>query len=207
MALSMQSRRPGARKVVLRILRAVTPAPLRALLAGWLPLPSRRASPGTSDVESAVVRPGVSLDVYWLSTRGRQGPAASLLIFGDEVMRFDCLGPGAGHMHLNLKQARGVPHGTAARLYFREQDVIGQIERACFEVEHNLPYVLTLNVAARIRRLRFTSAERQRAVTFLRQAMLAQQARHALPAAAGSASAQPVPKPPPNPGGVGKGAR
>ncbi|MEQ8800460.1 MAG: hypothetical protein RLP45_00320, partial [Haliea sp.] len=151
MARSSQARRPIGRKAVLRMLRAATPAPLRVLLAGWLPLPSRRASPGTSDVESAVIRPGVSLDVYWLSTQGRQGPAASLLIFGDEVMRFDCLGPGAGHMHLNLKQVRGVPHGTAARLYFREQDVIGQIERACFETEHNLPYALTLNVSARIR--------------------------------------------------------
>lgn len=207
MALSVQRRRSVGRKAVPRILRAATPASLRALLAGWLPLPSRRASPGTSDVESTVIRPGVALDVYWLSTSGRQGPAASLLVFGDEVMRFDCLGPGAGHMHLNLKQARGVPHGMAARLYFREQDVIGQIERACFEVEYNLPYVLTLNVSARVRRLRFTSAEIQRAVTFLRQAMLAQQARHALPTAAPSAYAQPVPQASTNPVDASEGAR
>lgn len=182
-------------KAWLRALRAATPSPLRALLAGWLSLPSRRASPAIKDLESEAIRPGVSLDVYWLCTEDGRGPAASLLIFGDEVMRFDCLGPGAGHMHLNLRQARGAANGGAARLYFREQEVAEQIERACFEVEHNLPYVLTLNVSARIRRLRFTSAEMQRAATFLRQAMLARQARHALlPAATASAASQPVPQ-------------
>lgn len=206
MALSVPARRRTGRKVWLRTLRAATLAPLRSLLAGWLPLPSRRGSPAIKDIESETIRPGVSLDIYWLSTEGRQGPAASLLIFGDEVMRLDCLGPGAGHMHLNLKQARGLPNGTAARLYFREQDVVAQIERACFEVEHNLPYVLTLNVSARIRRLRLSSAEIQRAVGFLQQAMLAQQARHALPAAGGSASAQPVPQASPGLGDAAKGA-
>lgn len=180
------------RKAWLRGLRATTPSPLRALLAACMPLTSRRTSPGVAEWESLSLRPGVSLNVYWLSTEGRQGPAASLLIFGDEVMRFDCLGPGMGHMHLNLRQARGLPKGTSARLYFREQVVAEQIERACFEIEHNLHYALALNVSARIRRLRFTSAEVQRAVMFLRAAMVALQDRHAVPASTGSASAQPV---------------
>jgi len=182
------------RKAWLRAMRAAVPAPLRAFYAGWLPLTSRRGSPAVTDVEGILIKPGVSLDVYWLNVRGARGPAASLLVYGDEVMRFDCLGPGAGHMHLNLRQSRGLPNGAGARLYFREQAVAEQVERACFELEHNLHYALTLNVSARIRRLHFSPPELSRVAGVLRAAMLQRYARHLSLEPEASASAQPVPQ-------------
>jgi len=173
-------------------LRSFVPTPLRRLAAYLLPLPSRLSSPNVSDARHHRIRDGVTLDVYWLALSTDRGPAASLSVFGDEVMRFDCLGPGAGHMHLNLKQSRGLPNGGGARLYFREQLIDDQIERSLFEFENNLTYALKVNTSARRRRLRLSPDEINTAAGFLRDQMQRLWSEHGDPAARISAGAQPV---------------
>ncbi|MEQ9464038.1 MAG: hypothetical protein RJQ10_10275 [Haliea sp.] len=145
-----------------------------------------------SDVRSCRVGDVARLDVYWLHGEAGRGPCASLIIAGDEVMRLDCLGRNRGHMHINLKQTRGFHNGGSARLYFREQSIAGQIERACFELEYNLPYALAVNGAGRIRRCRFSPGAVENAVAFLRAEMCALHACHPDAVGGGSACAQPV---------------
>lgn len=153
-------------------LRALAPVPLRQLASRVLPLPSRLQRQSVSDVRSLALQPCVWLHVYWLTLETQAGPSASFIVLGDEVMRLDCLGAGNGHMHLNLRQVRGYREGGAARLYFREQTWNGQIERACFELENNLPYALATNRARNIRATRLTAAELGRAAAFARVEML-----------------------------------
>ncbi len=172
----------------LRALRAAVPTPLRKMASRVLPLPSRLNSPNVSDIGSCRIGNAARLDVYWLEGDITPGPGASVLVHGDEVMRLDCLGPNRGHMHINLRQSRGFRGGGSARLYFREQAIAEQIERACFELEHNLSYALALNNAAMIRHSRITPAEMETAVAFLRAEMLARLERHsdAPPSSAGA---------------------
>ena len=168
----------------MRSLRALVPTPLRLIAAHLLPYPSRLSSPKVSKVSSLVIREGVRLSVYWLdisagisSPSGGAGPAASLVAFDDEVMRFDCLGEHQGHMHLNMKQSRGFP-GDVARLYFREQSIVEQVERSCFELEKNLDYALRTNFARKVRRVRLDTEEIERASSFMRDTMLMLIAKH-----------------------------
>lgn len=160
-----------------RALRTLIPLPLRMLGARLLPLPSRLSSPHVSDVTSHVIRAGIRIDVYWLRLPTHSGPAASLLIFKDEVMRFDCVGPNLGHMHLNMKQTRGY-RGDIARLYFHEQDIVAQIERSCFELRTNLAYALKTNFSEQIRQLQLEPSEIEQAAAFLRCEMKDRLARH-----------------------------
>lgn len=132
------------------------------------------------------------MDVYWLGGRAGPGSCAAMIVHGDEVMRLDCLGAQRGHMHINLKQTRGFRDGGSARLYFREPSVVEQIDRACFELEHNLLYALTVNGSARIRRVRLTAEEIDRTIRFVRIEMLALQYLLDGCAAAGSASSHPM---------------
>ncbi len=174
--------------------RAAIPTPLRRIASRILPLPSRLNSPRVSEVRSSPIGSAARLDVYWLAGTMGRGPCASLVMGGDEVMRLDCLGRNRGHMHINLKQARGFHNGGSARLYFREQSIAEQIERACFELEYNLPYALAVNGASRIRRCRFTPGQMDDAVSFLRAEMGALLACHPDAVGGDSADTQPVPE-------------
>lgn len=161
----------------MRSLRTRIPTPLRRFVAWLLPLPSRLLSPNVFDVRRHDIRDGIYLVVYWLREPFGPGPAASMLVFGDEVIRFDCLGP-RGHMHLNMKQSRGFPNGGASRLYYRERTIEEQIQRSCFELENNVRYALSLNAARRIRGIRLEGREVAPAVIFLRAQMLDLLAQH-----------------------------
>ena len=161
----------------MKSLRSLVPTPIRLLAARILPLPSRLTRPTVTDVHSYSMRKGIFVHVYWLVEPTSPGPAASIVVFNDEIMRFDCLGRSMGHMHLNIKQIRGYP-GSVARLYYREQTIEEQIERSCFELEHNLSYALKTNASARIRGLQIQTTELQNAVSFLRDAMNSVLERH-----------------------------
>lgn len=158
-------------KRILRRLGRTAPLPLRALAARVMPLPSRLHSPNVSQASTRELQPDVLLRVYWLGERLGPGPGASLVIKGDEVMRFDCLGESLGHMHFNLKQCRSVHGGTAARLYFHETSIEAQIERSCFELEYNLSYALQTNIHRAVRRIRLSREDIAEGVCFMRRTM------------------------------------
>ena len=105
----------------------------------------RSTHSNVTEVCSRVIQDRVAMEVYWLSVLEGTGPAASLYVHHDEVMRLDCLGPDAGHMHVNMIQSARHPKGAKKRLYFCERTVEEQIERAVFELTTNAPYSLGLN--------------------------------------------------------------
>jgi hypothetical protein len=109
--------------------------------------------------------------VYWLAPPTGPGIAASLVAFGDEIMRFDCLGAKKAHMHINMKQTRGFP-AEHKRLYYRETSITEQIDRSCFELLNNLEYALNTNVSRRVRRLSVSESRLQECVDFTRAEML-----------------------------------
>ena len=59
------------------------------------------------DLVEYPIQEDVLLQVYWRDDVGGRGPAASLYVYDDEIMRFDCFGGDNGHCHFNLRQTRG----------------------------------------------------------------------------------------------------
>ncbi len=147
------------------------PLPLRFLAARLLPQHSRRSSPNVSDLRSHRIGDHGLLDIYWLEVGCDRGPAASLYVCDDEVMRMDCFDGGSAHLHFNQKQSRAFPNGGGARLYFPPGRVIDHIERACFELSTNLHYGLALNASRRIRETRISPTALKEAVAFMRSEM------------------------------------
>ena len=68
------------------------------------------------DLVEYPIQDNVRLQSYWRDDAGGRGPAASLYVYDDEIMRFDCFGGDNGHCHFNLRQTRGrrwmYPEGT-----------------------------------------------------------------------------------------------
>jgi hypothetical protein len=90
------------------------------------------------DVRRIDAGPGLELEVFWKRIPGvGRGPACSVLVAGEEVLRLDCFGPGDGHLHADSLML--APEGED-RLFFGEDTVPAQIERALFEIRRNLAY-------------------------------------------------------------------
>jgi len=93
---------------------------------------------GRRDVRRIDGGPGLEFEVFWKTIPGvGRGPACSVLVAGEEVLRLDCFGPGDGHLHADLLIL--APKGEH-RLFFGEETVPAQIERALFEIRRNLLY-------------------------------------------------------------------
>jgi hypothetical protein len=92
--------------------------------------------------------------VYWVNEEFGPGPSASVYVENDEVMRLDAFGGRRGHMHFNTHQARQLPKGGVARVYFVEGDIFAHIDRSAFELKVNLAYALKTNRDPSIRRFR-----------------------------------------------------
>jgi hypothetical protein len=89
------------------------------------------------------------LDVYWLEIGGEEGPAASLFLEDDEILRLDCL-PDTPHAHYGLAESRH--RGPAeGRVYFPPGNVADHIDRAVFELSHNVAYCTGLHRRRSIR--------------------------------------------------------
>lgn len=95
--------------------------------------------PDRRDVRRLAINDQAELHVFWkVLTRGR-GPAFSLFVWGDEVMRLDCFGEGEGHYHTQF-YCPDTPKRT--RMHFFETTASAQVERAMFELTRNLDYYL-----------------------------------------------------------------
>lgn len=82
---------------------------------------------------------------------GGSGPCVSLYCHGWEVLRFDCFGEEQGHFHITPFTPWSL---RSRRVEFRERTMEDQIERALFELEHNLEFYLSLNARWKVRRIR-----------------------------------------------------
>ncbi len=117
----------------------------------------RRSRPRTADANAKDQRvipicDGAYLEVYWTDAPLGSGPCVSMFVLREEVMRIDCLGGDAGHMHLNpVQQGLLVGWGTTPRIFFPPESSERQIDRAVFEVGMNTPMALQSNQLARVR--------------------------------------------------------
>ena len=104
--------------------------------------------PSRRDVKIHVIRPDVELHVFWKVLPIGRGPAFSLFVHDEEVLKFDCFGKGRGHFHACFE------HGSSSaesRIHFFEPSAAQQIARVEFELLHNLDYYLQRHPWRRIR--------------------------------------------------------
>jgi hypothetical protein len=92
--------------------------------------------------EFAVPEP-FRLEAYWLHFGDDEGPAYSLFHGPDEILRVDCL-QRSPHVHYGLAESRH--RGPAeARVYLPPASPTDQVDRATFELAHNVGYCTGLH--------------------------------------------------------------
>ena len=92
----------------------------------------------TEDHREVPVPEPYRLEVYWLCIGEDTGPAFSLFHRTDEVLRVDLL-RASPHIHYNLAESR-YRDGMDHRVYLPPAPMNHQIERAVFELGHNVPF-------------------------------------------------------------------
>lgn len=102
------------------------------------------------DLVEYPIQEDVLLQVYWRDDAGGRGPAASLYVYDDEVMRFDCFGGDNGHCHFNLRQTRG------RRWMYPEGSFEDHIRQSIFDLQKNLTFCLRTHQDERIQEMQIS---------------------------------------------------
>ena len=89
-----------------------------------------------NDCRDLPVCEGVYVQVFWKKMSFGKGPALSLFVLDEEILRIDCFGEAAAHIHA----AMFLPNEGENRLWMPEATIPEQIERACFELYRNHQY-------------------------------------------------------------------
>ncbi len=135
------SNRPSVLSAIKGRAFALLPDPVYYWLRRYRkPRPPRSAKPTVKNLRTLTIDEHVRLEVYWLDSPQGTGPAASLYVGDEELLRLDCFGGTTGHMHLNLGQTARTPNASSARFYFPAGTVEDHIQRAAFEVKANTAY-------------------------------------------------------------------
>ena len=135
--------------------------------------PAPQAAPSArKDVLRYAIQPGAYLEVFWKVLEIGRGPAVSLYVHGEEVLKIDCFGAGKGHYHLNARQWRRKLPGIVQRIYLPETTVEAQIDRAVFELQHNALVYLQQNDDPRIHQVVLDTALLREATERMRMTML-----------------------------------
>jgi hypothetical protein len=79
------------------------------------------------------VQDGVHIAVSWKDQSAGSGPYASFYVRHEEILRFDCFGPGCGHFHVYPRRYQDEVDDPWRR-EFSEDAVDLQIERAIEEL-------------------------------------------------------------------------
>jgi len=127
---------------------------------------------GRNELVCYDVQDHAHIEVFWKVVKMGGGPCASLIVFDEEILRFDCFGFEAGHFHTNLRQPTLLGRQSQNRLFFFEQTVEEQVERAAFEIGTNANYYLQRNRSPKIRRVVLRTERLQAAAELMRAKML-----------------------------------
>ncbi len=161
------------------LIHSLLPPVLLRAFRRWRSPPPRRSARGVlSDVAVFLVQEDVDLEVGWLKAEAGEGPAASLYILSEEVLRLDCLGGDRGHMHFNMREAMITPGGGSTRIYFEPGTMADHIERAVFHLKKNSDYGIGLNPDTRIRKIVLDRDRLAVAAEWMRQTMTEIRKRH-----------------------------
>ena len=144
---------------------------VKRLLYPLVPWRSRRMSQNVSQVSTLQLAPHVHLDVCWVGPAAGPGPAASFYVHDDEVLRLDCFGGEAGHLHINMKQLRRIPNAGTPRFYLLPGSAREQVEQGVFLLRRNLDFCLRTNASSRVRAFRPEPEQLEEAAEFMRSRM------------------------------------
>ena len=100
------------------------------------------------DLVEYPIQDNVRLESYWRDDAGGRGPAASLYVYDDEIMRFDCFGGDNGHCHFNLRQTRG------RRWMYPEGSFQDHIQQSLFDLRTNLNFCLRTHQDERVQEVK-----------------------------------------------------
>ena len=104
------------------------------------------------------IQDNVLLQVYWRDDVGGRGPAASLYVYDDEIMRFDCFGGDNGHCHFNLRQTRG------RRWMYPKDSFQDHIHQSLFDLRTNLTFCLKTYQDQRIQEMQIAQERLEPAI-------------------------------------------
>lgn len=99
------------------------------------------------DLVEYPIQENVLLQAYWRDDIGGRGPAASLYVYDDEIMRFDCFGGNNGHCHFNLRQTHG------RRWMYTEGSFQDHIQQSLFDLRTNLTFCLKTHQDQRVQEI------------------------------------------------------
>lgn len=123
----------------------------------------------------------VWVEVYWNKRpEGGEvgpGPTASVYVFEEEVLRLDCFGGRQGHFHINPRQVL-LAERAPARLCFPEGSYQDNFAEAAFQLENNLPAMLTMNRIGVVRSVKLDDARLARTAELVHEIMLDLVAQH-----------------------------
>lgn len=100
------------------------------------------------DLIELPIQDNVKLQVYWRDDIGGRGPAASLYIFDEEIMRFDCFGGDNGHCHFNLRQTHG------RRWMYPVGSFEDHIQQSLFDLRNNLNFCIQTHQNEQIQKMK-----------------------------------------------------
>jgi hypothetical protein len=89
-----------------------------------------------NDLQTIPIDESARLEVFWKNRTNGKGPAVSLFILEEEILRIDCFGIGLAHMHA----AFFLPEKGEKKLFMPEKTVEDQIDRAKYELTRNYRY-------------------------------------------------------------------
>ncbi len=107
------------------------------------------------------------LEVFWKDLPHGTGPAVSLFIKNEEILRIDCFGPEVGHLHTGFF----MPSSGECRLRLPEKDRAAQINRAVFEICHNWHYYQDRILIPSIRQYKLEQKQVEKAALEARELM------------------------------------
>jgi hypothetical protein len=107
-----------------------------------------------NDLQVVPVSDEVRLEVFWKDLEHGKGPAVSLFILEEEILRIDCFGSERPHLHASFY----MPVEGESRLFMPETTVEAQIQRAKFELCRNFSYYQARVMNAKIRQVQLAPA-------------------------------------------------
>lgn len=119
------------------------------------------------DLVEYPIQENVLLEVYWRDDAGGRGPAASLYVYDDEIMRFDCFGDDNGHCHFNLRQTRG------RRWMYPNGSFQDHIKQSLFDLKTNLTFCLKTHQDERIQEIQIAQESLEQAAQQMEVQLLA----------------------------------
>lgn len=131
---------------------ALLPRRARRRLTKGLDLDTGPFNRPIDDVELIPVQPDSYLAVYFKRYGRSTGPGVSLYVLDNEILRFDCFGPGRGHYHCLPCLA---PYPGRKRIKFDADSVEAQISWCVEEISRNNAAHLAGHFRRYIREFRF----------------------------------------------------